>query len=93
MILSKYTDIKGKDIIFNSRLKVSNPSDFNDPFEFALQLIKFTPTDIKRLVFKDKEILRKYFDSASQKGKINKSWKDFKNIFRSLPIEMRELRK
>lgn len=37
MILFKYCDEKGIDLIQNTRIKIANLSDINDAFEFLLQ--------------------------------------------------------
>ena len=76
MLLHKYTTSAGKDIIFNSRIKVNDPYDFNDPFEHALHLIEATPTDVKRSKFKNKDEMRFVYDNLRKKG-MTSGWKDF----------------
>jgi hypothetical protein len=78
MILYKYTNTDGKDIIFNSRLKVNDPNNFNDPFELALNVKEITASDIKKHVFKNKDKLRYYFENGIKRGRVKQSWKDFK---------------
>jgi len=77
MILYKYTNADGKDIVFNSRLKVNDPNKFNDPFEFALCVGQINAVDIKRHVLKNKQRVRYYYEKGFEKGKITQSWKEF----------------
>ena len=74
MLLYEYTKSCGKDIILNSRLKVSEHRHFNDPFEMSLQLKKIRGTDIKKYIFKNKNKLRDIYN----KGQFNQTWKEFR---------------
>ena len=78
MLLHKYTGIAGKDIVFNARLKVSDPNSFNDPFELALNVLKINPAAVKKYLLKNKPVVRQYFDRGITTGRIKESWKGFR---------------
>ncbi len=79
MLLQKYTDTNGADILFNTRMKISDPYDFNDPFEHAMRVIAPNTADIKKKL-KNKIDMRRIYDKLTTRGD-RRSWKEFKNEF------------
>ncbi len=70
----KYVDLKGLEFILNDQtLKFTNPSDFNDPFEFHVNLVD------KRLSPRHILEIYKKFDPNITREKINRFKKDIKN--------------
>lgn len=66
MILHKYVDERGIDIIRNLRLLASDPASFNDPFEFLHGIPEFTGSDIEKLV-KNDEFFDSFYSASNEK--------------------------
>lgn len=77
MLLHKYTTTLGKDIILNGRIKVSDPYNFNDPFEHAVNVIDVKPSEIKKFTLKNKNELAFIYSSLVKQG-LKQTWKQFR---------------
>jgi len=87
MILCKYFDLKGIDVLCNLRLKVADPLTFNDPFEFSSYVdgkIKFS--DFKRFYKHPATLDRWYRGYSHVVGARNKH--EFKQIMRGKDKEL-----
>jgi hypothetical protein len=76
MMLFKYTSSDGKDIVTNSRLKVDDPNNYNDPFEFALNIIEVNSANIRSFL-KSKSNQRAVYEKGIKSGGISESWEEF----------------
>lgn len=90
MILHKYVDEKGIDIIENLRVKASDPNTFNDPFEFVLGVVPGDADEIRRTfrkVYSAGEDLDKLYRLAKDRGIPESATKQqFREFFKkSLP--------
>ena len=78
-ILYKYVKPDGLDIIKDLHIKVSNPKDFNDPFEFLPVIVEVTSQsfDIEREIFNNNDYLDRFYNYAISEGKMDKSYELF----------------
>ena len=83
MIVYKYVKLDGLDIIENLRIKVSNPKDFNDPFEFIPSVLDVPLKQADDMVFNNEEYLKRLYDYAISIDQTNKSFELFVEEIRS----------
>jgi Protein of unknown function (DUF2971) len=77
MILHKYIDEKGKCSIEHSELKVSIPSEFNDPFEFLPRDVTIWTNKKKKTLLFSKQNLDMVYETYKNAGLV-KNKKQFK---------------
>jgi len=87
MVLCKYFDLNGIDVLRNCRLRITNPLTFNDPFEFSSYIdgsISFS--DFKRYYKHPINIDRWYYIYKDLVGAKNKD--EFKKMIRNKDKKM-----
>lgn len=83
MILYKYVRLDGLDIIKSLRIKVSNPKDFNDPFEFIPSIIDVSSEQAETYFFDNENYLRRLHGFALSQGKTKEPYESYVKWLRS----------
>lgn len=79
MILYKYCSPADVDIFRESRLKVTPPDQFNDPFEFAPRMIEALSPELAASLGADPEVRKRAFEVAVEQRGFPGSFADFEN--------------
>ena len=77
MILHKYVNLNGDDIIRNLRIKVSKPTDFNDPFEYLPHVMDISPEQMYDEVVANEGYLQHLHKYGTSVGSINKPYESY----------------
>jgi hypothetical protein len=68
MIVYKYCDQRGVDILKMLRIKVTQPEEFNDPFEFTPRIVGELSEAQAEEMFADEEFVRAQFEILEARG-------------------------
>lgn len=78
MILHKYVDEKGLDLLENLRLKVNDPGNYNDPFELLCKVDGEITVSMVKQRLQDNEKIQSLYRTAKANGYVG-SEDEFKN--------------
>ncbi len=93
MTVYKYCDVRGVDILNMLRIKVTQPEEFNDPFEFMPRIVGELSEAQAEEMFADEEFVRRQFEVLeSRGGSFPGGYGVFRELFAQPSISSSDLR-